>query len=101
MKKTALAAVMLCMAAGVSLPVKADEPCNITMCMWGMVNGSDSDGCQSQIKKFFSIKIKKKGSFRPDKTADARKDLLMGECPASMAPYSFIDTIISKFGRIS
>lgn len=91
---------MLCMAAGVSLPVKADEPCNITLCMWGMVSGSDTDGCQSQIKKFFSVKVKKKGSFRPDKTADARKNLLMGECPASMAPHTFIDKIIDKFGRL-
>lgn len=100
MKKTAVAAVLLCMTAGINLPAKADEPCNMTLCMWGKFNGSDSDGCQDQIKKFFKKQVKKKGSFLPDHTADARKDMLVKECPAAMAPAEFINDIIKKFGRL-
>lgn len=100
MKKTVIAAAVLCMVVGVNLPAKADEPCNMTLCMWGQLNGSDKDGCQSQIKKFYKKQVKKKGSFLPDHTADARKDMLMQECPASMAPAQFINDIIKKFGRL-
>lgn len=100
MKKTAMAAVMLCLSAGTSLPVLADEPCNMVLCMWGKVSGSGSEGCNDQIKKFFKKQVTKKGAFRPDKTADARKDMLMQECPSAMAPAQFINDIISKFGRV-
>jgi len=100
MKKSVIAAAVLCITAGLNLPAKADEPCNMTLCMWGKVSGASSEGCQGQINKFFKKQVKKKGSFLPDHTADARKDMLMQECPASMAPAQFIDTIISKFGRI-
>ena len=100
MNKTAIAAVVLCVTAGLSLPTHADEPCNMTLCMWGMVSGSDKDGCQDQIKKFFKKQVTKKGAFLPDHTADKRKDMLMQECPASMAPSQFIGEIISKFGRV-
>lgn len=100
MKNAAIVAVVLCMTAGMNLPAKADEPCNMTMCMWGKFSGSDSDGCQDQIKKFFKKQVKKKGSFLPDHTADARKDMLMNECPATMAPAQFITDIINKFGRV-
>ncbi len=97
MNKTAIAAVVLCMTAGLSLPTHADEPCNMTLCMWGMVSGSDKDGCQDQIKKVTSkSRLLKKGTFLPDHTADKRKDMLMQECPASMAPSQFIGEIISK-----
>ncbi|MCP6645549.1 hypothetical protein NL493_25525 [Klebsiella pneumoniae] len=85
---------------GVAAPAAADEPCNMTLCMWGKVNGSSDDGCQDQIKKFFNKQMKKHGSFLPDHTADAREDMLRDECPASMVPSQFISTIISKFGRI-
>ncbi|WP_240152681.1 killer protein [Erwinia amylovora] len=100
MKKTAIAAVMLCMTAGASLSVHADEPCNMTLCMWGMVNGSDKDGCKSEIKNFFKKQVTSKGAFLPNPTADARKSMLENECPAAMAPASFISEIISKFGRL-
>ena len=100
MKKSVIAAALLCIAAGASLPAKADEPCNMTLCMWGKVAGADQDGCQEQIKKFFKKQVKKKGSFLPDHTADARKDMLTQECPASMAPAQFINDIIKKFGRM-
>lgn len=83
-----------------SPPAAADEPCNMTLCMWGKVNGSDDDGCQGQIKSFFKKQMKKHGSFLPDHTADAREDMLRDECPASMVPSQFISDIIKKFGRV-
>ncbi|EED9870918.1 killer protein, partial [Salmonella enterica subsp. enterica] len=52
------------------------------------------------VKKFFKKQVKKKGSFSPSRTADARKGMLQDECPSSMAPAYFIDEIIKKFGRI-
>ncbi|WP_244370541.1 killer protein [Rahnella sp. ChDrAdgB13] len=100
MKTTAFAVVMLCLTACTTLPAKADEACNMTLCMWGKVSGSDSDGCQSEIKKFFKKQVTSKGSFLPDHTADARKSMLQKECPATMAPAQFINDIISKFGRL-
>lgn len=100
MKKTVIAAVVLCMTAGLNLPVKADEPCNMTMCMWGKFNGAEKTGCEDEINNFFKKQVKSKGSFLPDHTADARKDMLMKECPAAMAPAEFIDSIIKKFGRL-
>ena len=100
MKKPMTLAAMLCIAASLSFDAKADEPCNMTLCMWGKVSGSDKDDCEGQIKKFFKKQVKKKGSFLPDHTADAREGMLRDECPASMAPSEFIDKIIGKFGRM-
>lgn len=100
MKKTVIAAVVLCATAGVILPAKADEPCNMTLCMWGKLNGSDSDGCQGQIKKFFNIVGTKKGKFNASRTADARKSALMNECPANMVPVQYINDIVNKYGRL-
>lgn len=100
MKKIAIAAALLCLAASISVPAFADEPCNMTLCMWGKVQGQNSSECQGQIKKFFKKQVKKKGSFLPGRTADARKNMLLGECPASMAPAKYINEVISKFGRL-
>ncbi|ENT3505872.1 killer protein [Salmonella enterica] len=84
----------------ISIPALADEHCNMTLCMWGRVKGENSSECQGQVKKFFKKQVKKKGSFSPSRTADARKGMLQDECPSSMAPAYFIDEIIKKFGRI-
>ncbi|HCA7081255.1 TPA: killer protein [Citrobacter sedlakii] len=71
----------------------------MTLCMWGKVKGENSSECQGQIKKFFKKQVKKKGSFSPSRTADARRGMLQDECPASMAPAQFINDVIGKFGR--
>jgi hypothetical protein len=95
-----LYAFILSILFPVSFSVLADEPCNITLCLWGKVSGSGNEGCQGQIKKFFNKQVKKKGNFLPDHTADARKALLQSECPSDMAPAQYINDIISRFGRI-
>ncbi|WP_261388144.1 killer protein [Candidatus Pantoea soli] len=100
MKKAISLAALLCIAVSAPLTVKADEPCNMTLCMWGKVSGSNKDNCEGEIKKFFKKQVKKKGSFLPDHTADARESMLRDECPASMVPSQFISQIISKVGRL-
>nr|WP_040360014.1 hypothetical protein [Micrococcus luteus] len=100
MKREILMAALLCAITFNCLPAKADEPCEMTLCMWGQVSGSSKEGCEGQIKKFFKKQVKKKGSFLPNHTADAREDMLRDECPASMVPGDFIKKIISKFGKL-
>ncbi|EQB98976.1 KikA protein [Photorhabdus temperata subsp. temperata M1021] len=51
----------------------ADEPCNVTLCLWGKMNGSSSNECNKPEKQFFNIIKKKRGSFLPNRTFDARK----------------------------
>ncbi|MBP2845823.1 kikA from plasmid origin [Dickeya oryzae] len=99
MKKTAIAAALLCLAAGYSVPSSAADPCEVVLCMYGKATGnSGGSECSSAEKDFFDIvKTGKKGSFRADATADARKEFL-GECPD--AAQESINMIINKFGRI-
>lgn len=81
-----------------SLSAKANDPCQIVLCMWGKVEGGNESHCDSSIKKFFSLNaFKKKGRFDPSGTLDMRKELLNG-CPAA-DPIS-VAKILSKFGRI-
>jgi len=100
MKINMIVGVSVLLCSLFSTSALADEPCNMTMCMWGKVKGENSSECKGQIKKFFKKQVKKKGSFLPSHTADARKGMLQDECPSSMAPAQFIDEVISKFGRI-
>jgi nitrate/TMAO reductase-like tetraheme cytochrome c subunit len=100
MKINMLAGVTVLLCSLLSASAFADEPCNMTMCMWGKIKGENSSECQGQIKKFFKKQVKKKGSFLPDHTADARKEMLQDECPSSMVPTQFIDEVINKFGRL-
>ena len=90
--------VLLCSLFSTS--ALADEPCNMTLCMWGKVKGANSSECQGQIKKFFKKQVKNNGTFLPGHTADARKGMLQDECPSSMVPAQFINDVISKFGRV-
>lgn len=99
MKKTAIAAALLCLTAGFSAPSFAADPCEVVLCMFGKVTGnSDGSECSSAEKAFFNINsFKKKGRFDPSKTSNMRKALL-GECKA--ADPAAIAKIISQFGRI-
>lgn len=99
MKKTVLAAALLCLAASLSAPAHATDPCEMVMCMWGRMTGSSGgDDCKGPEKAFFDKVIKKKGKFKPSDTADARRALLL-QCKA--ADPAAISQIISKFGRIN
>ena len=98
MKKTAMAAVMLCVTAGASLPAKAADPCEVVLCMYGKATGNSGGGeCSSPEKAFFDIVKKNKHGFLPSHTADARKDFLM-QCKG--ADPAAVSQIISKLGRV-
>lgn len=81
-------------------PALAGDPCKVTFCMWGKLNGASSKDCNSAEKEFFNIIKKKKGSFRPDKTFDARKSFLNQECPAVYGAGQQINMIMNKFGKV-
>lgn len=99
MKRTAIAAGIVCLAAGFTTPVFAADPCEVVLCMYGKVTGnSGGSECRNAEKAFFSINsFKKHHRFNPSKTADMRKDFL-GECKA--ADPEAISKIVSKFGRV-
>lgn len=98
MKKTAIAAALLCLAAGYSAPSSAADACEVVLCMYGKATGnSGGSECSSAERAFFDIVKKNKHGFLPDHTADARKDFLL-QCKA--ADPAAVSKIISKFGRI-
>jgi len=98
MKKTAIAAALLFLAAGYSAPSSAADACEVVLCMYGKATGnSGGSSCSSAERDFFNIVKKKKGAFLPDHTADARQQLLE-QCKA--ADPEAISKIISAFGRI-
>lgn len=77
----------------------ADEPCKVTLCLWGKMNGSLRTGCTESEKSFFNIVKKKRGSFLPGRTFDARKEALNNECPAPYGASQFVDKVLGKYGR--
>lgn len=99
MKRTAIAAGIICLASGFSAPVFAADPCEVVLCMYGKATGnSGGSECSSAEKAFFKINaFKKHHRFNPGKTADMRKEFL-GECKA--ADPEAISKILSKFGRV-
>lgn len=98
MKKTAIAAALLCLSAGVSTPAFAADLCEVVLCMAGKVLGqSGGSECSSAEKSFFNIVKKNKHGFLPSHTADARKALI-SQCKE--ADPATIASIISKFGRV-
>lgn len=78
----------------------ADDPCEVTLCLWGKMSGASSSQCSKTEKKFFNIVKKKKGSFQPGKTFDARKDFLNSECPSVYGVSQFIEKILQKYGKV-
>ncbi|CAO94859.1 TrbM/KikA/MpfK family conjugal transfer protein [Erwinia tasmaniensis] len=78
--------------------VDSGDPCVVVLCMFGKVTGNSGGGeCSSPEKTFFNIIKKKKGSFLPNPTSDARKAFI-SKCDT--AGKDTIDKIIRKFGKI-
>ncbi|EBM9948425.1 hypothetical protein SNO15_004458 [Salmonella enterica] len=114
MKKTAIAAALLCLAAGFSFPAFSAEddqsvdltginqaiddhdPCTVFLCMAGKLKGENPSECHGPQKTFFNIVKKKKGHFNPSRTLNARKAFL-GNCPS--APGDIVEKILSKYGK--
>ena len=99
MKKTAIAAALLCLTA-TTMPAMADDnvdsgdPCTVFLCMAGKVMGDRPSECNVALKKFVRINAFKKN---PGKTFDMRQEFL-GQC-ASADPAT-VSKILSKFGKI-
>lgn len=100
MKKILIAAALLFNTSYVAPVFASDNPCTVTLCMWGKLNGQSSKECKGPEREFFNIVKKKKGSFKPNKTFDARKKLLNEECPGGQVANQFIDKIMNKFGKV-
>jgi len=120
MKRTAIAAGQLCPAAKASLfsrvrkcatlgllaiavfgttPVFAKDPCKTALCMWGLFNGSDRDGCDQAIQDHFDIVVyKKKKRIDWDSTAKQRLSFT-NSCPGS--DQGINKKINDKFGKSS
>lgn len=98
MKRTAIAAALLCLTAGFTAPSFAADPCEVVLCMYGKATGnSGGSSCSSAEHAFFNIIKKNKHGFLPGHTADARKAFLL-QCKE--ADPSTISKIISQFGRV-
>lgn len=91
-----IAGAMLATVFAMPMPSWADDPCEVTLCMWGAFNGVRPSECSSSYKKYFSIIKKKRGKIRWSQTADAREQYL-SKCPT--AEQDPINKIQSKFGK--
>lgn len=76
--------------------INPNDPCAVTLCMYGKLTGTADGKCNSAIKKYFSVKVFKHGVFRPDKTFTKRLGLL-NSCPG--ADPREVTKIMAKFGR--
>lgn len=98
MKYSAIAAAVLCIAAGTPVYSLAADPCEVALCMYGKATGnSGGNECHSAERAFFNIVKKNKHGFLPNHTLNARKAFL-GGC-ASADPAS-ANKILSRFGRV-
>ena len=99
MKKTVIAATVLCLTAGTPIYSFAADPCEVVLCMYGKATGnSGGSECSSAERAFFKINAFKKHHRRTRvKTFDMRKELLRG---SNAADPESISKILSKFGRV-
>lgn len=98
MKKTVIAAAVLCLTTGTPFYSFAADPCEVVLCMYGKATGNSCGSeCHSAEKAFFNIVKKNKHGFLPNHTLNARKAFL-GECP-STDPEA-VNKILSKFGKV-
>ncbi|MEQ6967858.1 conjugal transfer protein [Pectobacterium polaris] len=98
MKTILFTACLFCMNFLLPSSVMAANACEIVLCLYGKTTGNGrGNGCQSAESSFFNVVKKSRHGFHPNRTADARRDLLL-ECKS--ADPKIIDQIINKFGRV-
>ncbi|KHS94528.1 MULTISPECIES: hypothetical protein [Pectobacterium] len=98
MKTILFTACLFCMNFLLPSSVMAADACEIVLCLYGKTTGNGGgNGCQSAESSFFNVVKKSRHGFHPNRTADARRDLLL-ECKS--ADPKVIDQIINKFGRV-
>ena len=98
MKTILLTACLFGMSLLLPSSVMAADACEIVLCLYGKTTGNGGgNGCQSSERSFFNVVKKNRHGFHPNRTADARRALLL-ECKS--AEPKIIDQIINKFGRL-
>lgn len=98
MKTILFTVCLFCMNLLLPSSVMAADACEIVLCLYGKTTGNGGGNeCQSAERTFFTIVKKNRHGFHPNRTADARKTLLL-ECKS--AEPEIIDQIINKFGRV-
>ncbi|MEQ9969312.1 conjugal transfer protein [Pectobacterium carotovorum] len=98
MKTIIFTTCLFCMNLLLPSSVMAADACEIVLCLYGKTTGNGGgNGCQSVERSFFNVVKKSRHGFHPNRTADARRDLLL-ECKS--ADPKIIDQIINKFGRV-
>ncbi|PHM75513.1 TrbM/KikA/MpfK family conjugal transfer protein [Xenorhabdus cabanillasii] len=100
MKRKTTYAVCLLLCSLYTTTALADDPCKVTLCLWGKMNGSSSNECSKPERDFFNIVKKKRGSFLPNHTFDARKDFLKKECPNFYDVSQYVEKVLKKYGRV-
>lgn len=106
MKPTATAAGRLRLRIWLSLllmavlfsspPTFAKDPCKTALCMWGLLQNSDRDGCDQAIADHFEILVKKKKKIDWNATAKERLGFT-NSCPG--ADRGANKQINNKFGK--
>ncbi|WJM79950.1 conjugal transfer protein [Pectobacterium brasiliense] len=98
MKTILFTVCLFCMSLLLPSSVMAADSCEIVLCLYGKTSGNGGGNqCQSAERSFFKVVKKNRHEFHPNRTADARKYLLL-ECKS--ADPKIIDQIINKFGRV-
>ncbi|WP_174869338.1 conjugal transfer protein [Pectobacterium polaris] len=98
MKTIIFTASLFCMSLLLPSSAMAADACEIVLCLYGKTTGNGGGNeCQSVERSFFNVVKNNRHGFRPNRTADARRDLLL-ECKS--ADPKIIDQIINKFGRV-
>ena len=104
MTRYLLAPLVLSLSLALMSPAIAEEkidaqnPCVVTLCLWGEVTGHSASECHDAIKTFFNINaFKKHHHFNPSKTFSMRQSFLK-QCPDARPDE--INKIMSTFGRM-
>lgn len=98
MKTILFTACLFCMNLLLPSPAISADACEIILCLYGKTTGNGGGNeCQSAERSFFNIVKMNRHGFQPNRTADARRNLLI-ECKS--AEPKIIDQIINKFGRV-
>ncbi|EKN4148288.1 MULTISPECIES: TrbM/KikA/MpfK family conjugal transfer protein [Enterobacterales] len=98
MKTIIFTACLFCMNFLLPSSVMAANACEIVLCLYGKTTGNGGGNeCQAAERSFFKVVKKNRHGFNPNRTADARKALLL-ECKS--ADPKIIDQIINKLGHV-
>lgn len=90
---------LLAMTAFGATPAFAKDPCKTALCMWGLFNGSDREGCDQAIQDHFDIVVYKKKK-RIDWNSTAKQRLnFTNSCPG--ADRGINKKINDKYGKSS